>query len=665
MELATPLTNLRTQLCIVVADAGSSVDREAVWPEAAEEFLRRVYKLGIQITIVGARPPHKFGSKKTIRFMDRHEVIGMKVLAASRSHPLEFRILNSKTRAWTRLRAQACVTLGSNGIWPVNYDGWTMPGTLTIHALARWLTERKWVPGREFAFIGSTNQAVRWASILLDRGAKACYIIEPNSELRCWRSHRDRFIAKGGRVLPKHTVRRREQANAGTVQLYLDNEHGTLIIEPDTVVLVPSNDHALNDPAQWKNGLFYVQRRKLTHETRIDEEQWFEKVDWREIYWRVARFFDVVDHSEAEGALKTLRNERRRMFEYRKAGSRRDLGYSGKILDRETVAMVQSSVSVPRTFARAKPVAALECFENIPCRACADACPEAAIEINQLLDLPRLLEDKCTGCGACIAVCPASAAVMVKELPVQQKARYFFPDDTSELWKPGRSLQLLNRRGEVLGVGRVVASTSYQDGSHRVLEVESSNVNLWEARGFRIPKGEFPPSDLEPDITSPSLLKRGWVTLNGVRRLCPVGVPVTVALWQLGQRRFEDARFCDDSSCQMCEVIVDGRPVLACKTLVSEGQKISFEKRDSGTARLQCPCKQVTPDQYKELLKEGVPDEIVREITGVGNGACHGRWCLSTCETAVDDKSRPKFHGYEGSPWRDIWAEDVTDIDAE
>lgn len=663
MEFAPPLTNLRTQLCVVIADLNTSVEREDAWPEAAEEFLRRMSKLGLHITIVGARPPLKFGSKKTIRFMDRHEVVGMKVLAASRSHRLEFRVLNRKSQAWTRLRAEACVTIGSNGVWPIGYEGWAMPGTLTVNALSRWVQEHKWVPGREFAFVGSTNQAMRWASILLDRGAKGCYIIEPTNELRCWRAHRDRFIAKGGRILLKHELKRVAQSGSN-VELFLSNEQGTLIMPADTVVLLPINENALNAPEHWKNGLFYVQRRILPGEEAYDEEYWFERVDWREVYWRVARMFKLVDHAEAEGALRMLRNERRKMLEYRKPGARKDLGYSGKILDRDTIAAVQSSGAVPRSFARAKPVASLECFENIPCRACVDVCPEGAITLGQLLEQPVLIEDKCTGCGACVAICPAGAAVMVKELPVQQKARYFLPDNTAELWKPGRPLNLLNRKGEFLGVGRVVSSASYQDGTHRVLEIESTNVHVWEGRNYRIPKTDFASSDLEPSAQSPNLLKRGWVMINGVRRLCPVDVPITVALWQLGQRRFEDARFCQDGSCQMCEVSLNGKPVLACQTLIYEGQSVTFEKKAPCSPQTLCPCKNVTRSEYSDLVADGVPEKIAREITGVGHGACHGRWCFGSPELASGkDNLRPRFHGYEASPWRDIWPEDITDID--
>lgn len=49
---------------------------------------------------------------------------------------------------------------------------------------------------------------------------------------------------------------------------------------------------------------------------------------------------------------------------------------------------------------------------GIECRACQDACPEAAIRFRPRLGLPalpELSETDCTGCGACLAPCPVGA----------------------------------------------------------------------------------------------------------------------------------------------------------------------------------------------------------------------------------------------------------------
>ncbi|MBI3556759.1 MAG: hypothetical protein HY074_10890 [Deltaproteobacteria bacterium] len=211
---------------------------------------------------------------------------------------------------------------------------------------------------------------------------------------------------------------------------------------------------------------------------------------------------------------------------------------------------------------------------------------------------------------------------------------------------------------------------AYEEGAHRVLEVESTNVHLWEGRNFRLVKGEFQVSEAEASVNSPVLLKRAWVMLNGVKRLCPIDVPITVALWQLGQRRFEDALFCHDGSCHLCEVVVNGEAALACKTLVRDGQEIMFGAKTARMTNPLCPCKQVSAADYKTLGADGVPEKIVREISGVGHGTCHGRWCLASNEFASESaaasgekKLRPMFHGYEASPWRDIWASDVAEAD--
>ncbi|KUF09205.1 hypothetical protein AVJ23_19160 [Pseudoponticoccus marisrubri] len=53
------------------------------------------------------------------------------------------------------------------------------------------------------------------------------------------------------------------------------------------------------------------------------------------------------------------------------------------------------------------------CFETqgIACRACEDSCPEDALRLRPQLGGTARIEvlDTCTGCGACVPVCPANA----------------------------------------------------------------------------------------------------------------------------------------------------------------------------------------------------------------------------------------------------------------
>ena len=54
---------------------------------------------------------------------------------------------------------------------------------------------------------------------------------------------------------------------------------------------------------------------------------------------------------------------------------------------------------------------------GVVCQTCGDACPERAIRFPLRRGgppLPTTDEDRCTGCGACVPVCPAGALALAK-----------------------------------------------------------------------------------------------------------------------------------------------------------------------------------------------------------------------------------------------------------
>lgn len=53
--------------------------------------------------------------------------------------------------------------------------------------------------------------------------------------------------------------------------------------------------------------------------------------------------------------------------------------------------------------------------QNVVCRSCGDACDAAALRFSPRLDgaaLPVVLTERCTGCGACLPVCPTGAITL-------------------------------------------------------------------------------------------------------------------------------------------------------------------------------------------------------------------------------------------------------------
>jgi ferredoxin len=64
--------------------------------------------------------------------------------------------------------------------------------------------------------------------------------------------------------------------------------------------------------------------------------------------------------------------------------------------------------------------------EREPCAKCAEVCPTDAIKLNPYLRdllLPEILQDQCTGCGACVTICPVrpDRALYIESFPVHKQ----------------------------------------------------------------------------------------------------------------------------------------------------------------------------------------------------------------------------------------------------
>lgn len=71
--------------------------------------------------------------------------------------------------------------------------------------------------------------------------------------------------------------------------------------------------------------------------------------------------------------------------------------------------------SLPPWSVKAAVTAACLAHDNVLCRACAEHCPEAAIIFPRqagAISEPRILTERCSGCGACFSPCPTGAIVM-------------------------------------------------------------------------------------------------------------------------------------------------------------------------------------------------------------------------------------------------------------
>jgi Fe-S-cluster-containing hydrogenase component 2 len=103
------------------------------------------------------------------------------------------------------------------------------------------------------------------------------------------------------------------------------------------------------------------------------------------------------------------------------------------------------------------PVAVIECIQEIPCNPCEAACIRGAISIGEpITKLPLLEEEKCSGCGLCIAKCPGLAIFVVDKTYSDTEATVSFPYEYTPLPKENQEAEAVNRAGEVMCKGKVV-----------------------------------------------------------------------------------------------------------------------------------------------------------------------------------------------------------------
>lgn len=103
------------------------------------------------------------------------------------------------------------------------------------------------------------------------------------------------------------------------------------------------------------------------------------------------------------------------------------------------------------------PVAVIECIQEIPCNPCESACRFNAIVIGKpITNLPRLVEERCRGCGECIPACPGLAIFLVNKAYSSEEAAVSIPYEYLPLPEVGSTVDALDRRGERVCSGRVI-----------------------------------------------------------------------------------------------------------------------------------------------------------------------------------------------------------------
>lgn len=103
------------------------------------------------------------------------------------------------------------------------------------------------------------------------------------------------------------------------------------------------------------------------------------------------------------------------------------------------------------------PVAVIECLQEIPCNPCETGCSFGAISVGDpITNLPVLDEEKCKGCGRCVAVCPG-LAIFIEDLSEPgNEARVTLAYEYLPLPERGAAVRATDRAGQEICDAKVV-----------------------------------------------------------------------------------------------------------------------------------------------------------------------------------------------------------------
>ncbi|MBN1151562.1 4Fe-4S binding protein [candidate division WOR-3 bacterium] len=138
------------------------------------------------------------------------------------------------------------------------------------------------------------------------------------------------------------------------------------------------------------------------------------------------------------------------------------------------------------------PRAVVECFQEIPCNPCTDACPRKAIKITGGINkIPSIDHSACNGCSICVYQCPG-LAIFVVGLDREDTSKGFvsIPYEMLPLPAVNEVVDVLDREGAVIAQGKVLrVNKSKTTDKTAVVTIEIPSNLLDKARFFSPKRG--------------------------------------------------------------------------------------------------------------------------------------------------------------------------------
>lgn len=557
-----------------------------------------------------------------------------------------------------RVHAKAIIKINPKLEFPLPFQGWYSAGLIPESTARKLLSQGSlnWQP--VVVILGSGNRAFKLGSELIQKKvANRVVCVESVYDVpQGWEVERRRFEVLGGKII-FGKLDRLVQKSPFLWELKVQDDQGLRVLEAARVISVGpfEEDHGFRE---YPPGSFLVDWENTEAQTvASDVEQVL--LDEHRATILANRLIKGIGQSKtnefkapfekqlwlSKQKLKELESTKERRFQWK---------HDGKWLSAESKKLLDEFPGTPKNLKPAKIVASIECVESIGCRVCEKACPADAIKIERDakgVATQFLIEDACVGCGFCLQACPSQVPIMIEGEPAESFTTLVLPYKEKPLLKKGDRVGLLNRRGALLANSRVL--DQFLDGEVPLFKIEVPSHLVWETRGIvsLAAKVEFESAD---DIYQ-ERGSRVEVQIQGDVRRVRENQSISVALFEIGMARPNDILVCDDGSCGLCQVEVDGVRKFACQSTIHQGMSIRFTRDHEQSSEL-CPCNGVTVADLESKCELTKPDtmEALAQVTDVGKGKCHGLICKKSC-VQIAEKAGVRVERYTDwdFPWTD------------
>lgn len=401
----------------------------------------------------------------------------------------------------------------------IPFEGWTLPGVIGAGAAQTMMNLHGVQPGKKILMVGSGNVGLVVSFQLLQAGCEVSAIIDAAPRIGGYGVHSSKVARTGVPFYLSHTIICAEGTDkvTGAVVAEVDSNFKPIPgtekhFDVDTICmavgLTPMSKLATMAGCKMIDKGGMVPQTDQFGETSIDglyaagdvagiEEASSAMITGRISALAACRKDKYVTDSEFEIAYEELVNSinklRKGMFSHENKG-RTDLLKTDEGIDL-SISLLKNGYVGDEEIERFTGIIktkgihpVIECTQNIPCNPCQETCKFGCINVGEdITSLPSVnQENKCTGCGMCVAGCSGQAIFLVNDDFEPGYSTVTIPYEFLPHPKTGEKGFALSRSGEKLCAAEVIEVRDIPAYDHTVLlTIKVPRIMSMNARFYR------------------------------------------------------------------------------------------------------------------------------------------------------------------------------------